>query len=55
MSVYGVVVYDCDGYKYQLSDVTEQLIITPLDDEEYSVNKKDFSEFESLVYNFLIS
>ena len=54
MSIYATVVYDCDGYKYELDSVGEQLWITPVDDEGYSVCKKDFSEFESSVFNFLM-
>jgi hypothetical protein len=54
MSVYATVVYDCEGYKYELDSVGEQLWITPIDDDGYSVNKKDFSEFEASVFNFLM-
>jgi hypothetical protein len=54
MSVYATVVYDSDGYKYELDSVGEQLWVTPTDDDGYSVEKKDFSEFESLVFNFLM-
>jgi hypothetical protein len=53
LETYPTVVIDCEGHKYQLSDIQEQLIVTPLDDDEYSVNKKDFSDFEKYVYNFL--
>ena len=53
IETYATVVFDCEGHKYQLSDIQEQLIVTPIDDDEYSVNKKDFSDFEKYVYNFL--
>jgi hypothetical protein len=54
IETYATVVFDCEGHKYQLSDIQEQLIVTPVNDDEYSVNKKDFSDFEKLVYNFLM-
>lgn len=53
VETYPTVVIDCEGHKYELDDVDEQLWVTPVDDEGYSVNKKDFSDFEKLVYNFL--
>ena len=55
MSIYGTVVYDSEGYKYELSDVGEQLLVTPVDGDCYSVDIKDFSEFELSVFNFFIA
>jgi hypothetical protein len=55
IDTFATSVMDCEGHKYELHSVElKQLWITPVDGDAYSVNKKDFSDFETLVYNFLV-